>query len=104
MGKEKKQNYSNQNNKTTRNIHKDNTGNTKNKDQFGSKSNNQKDNTRKNSNYNLYHNDVLPPMKPRTNHTLPHSSSNLNTNNPGPQSSSTLTSSKKNQARVEQVQ
>jgi len=101
MGKEKKQNYSNQNNRTTRNIHKDNLGNNKNKDQFGSKTNTQKDNNRKNSNYNLYHSDVLPPMKSRPNHTLPHSSSNLSTNNTGPQSNSTA---KKNQARVEQVQ
>jgi hypothetical protein len=43
-------------------------------------------------------------MRSRPNYTLPHSSSNLNANSLGTQASSAMVSSKKNQARVEQVQ
>lgn len=90
MAKDKKQNYSNQNSKTTRNIHKD---------QFGSKTSNQKDTNRKNSSYNLYHNEVLPPNKSRSTHTVQHNSANLNAANAAGTSTSNITSHKKIQAR-----
>lgn len=83
MGKEKKQSYSNQNNKGGRNIKKDNPPSNKGKDTFTNKGNSQKDSSRKNISYNLYHSHDLPPNKPRPAHTAPSSTqSNLPFPNP----------------------